>query len=752
MKNATVNSYIVPDPVTAQRVFLLPQRKVPGCHWFANGSWERNEAKRPDGSGCHWVTVCACFLVLCCCGCQFPYKIDPSGNCLFVKNEDATLPEFKSPYTATQNLRPNEPAVSTSSTVPASPDPTYQSSVPGVSVSPGTASGIAPSTNMGVIGGGTTQNTSTLLVPGAGPIVLVTPDEQIALIGSEVILFANYKGDDDYLRIGERIEWSLGGVGHIQTTNKTQCSNVLALDFNKDKKVSDRFAVTSTLHYEGTIDRGSADEQGKVPHLAGQSWISIQSAEEGTSTVTAFAPTIKDWNRRTSSATVHWIDAEWVYPRTDITKYDRPKIFVTQVKKRSSGSPSPNWVVRYEVINGPNAGFGPGRSKVVEVSTNDSGEAAVEFNLLEGNSGVSTIKVTIIRPAGVDGGTKRLELHSATVTNHWSPDLPLTLTTIPPRSMRWGGRADWAINVSNRSEVTKTGTVTLPLPAHLKLVSSTPTPNGRTQQANGGELLTWNLEFRPVQTAQIQLVLQDVTDDPMITSKPFEVVLEPKLSMFTGNSGMSGTSDTGNGSPGVDYGGGSQSYTGSDAVPPTYVPSDISDVPGMSTPGLGDTSYGGIIGGTGTPSPSVPPGHCDPNTFANMLKCEFLAGGMIPGDEPTLVTFNVTNNATIPFYKGLVQVTLPEGLAFIDENGRPIMNEDNSYRTIQDFYFINQTRNEIAIQQGKTHSIMFNIVPTKTGVFTINALIAGQSPNSTEWEIIAGTQQQRTVSVNASSL
>ncbi len=696
--------------------------------------------------------VCAGFLAMCCCGCQLPYKIDPSGDCLFVRNEDANLPEFNSPFTSGRGT--SSGATSTPpQTVPATIDPVYQSSVPGVTAMPGTASGIAPSsTGTGVVGATSPKSTSTLLVPGSGPIVLVTPDEQIALVGTEVILFANYKGDDDYLRIGERIEWSLGGVGHIQTTNKTQCGNMLALDFNKDKKLSDRFAVTSTLHYEGTIDRGSADEQGKIPHLAGQSWISIQSAEEGTSTVTAYAPTIKDWNRRTSSATVHWIDAEWIYPRPDVTKYDEEKIFLTRVKKRSSGSPCPNWIVRYEVTGGPNAGLGPNRSKTVEVHTDGNGDAAVDLHLLEGNSGTSTIKATIIRPAGVDGGTKRLELHSTTLTNYWSNTAPLSAKTILPNTMRWDERFEGAINVDNRSDVTKQGVVTLPLPAHVKFVSSSPAATSVTPQEDGGELVSWHAEFRPAQTAQIKFVVLPTTADPELKSKPIDLELVPKLSMFlaseSGQTSPAGTGDTGYG--GITPG------TGSGTPPPTYAPDPMGTSGGGGTPwgsggqapgGYGGGGFGGFQspGGTGT-LPAATPGNCDPNTFGGKLQVECHAGAMIPVMKPYLVEVSVKNNASVPFYGGLVRIQLSERLGFLDPTGSNYVTDNGSYVTVQDYPISNiSTGKDIAIAPGEAHTFAFYVAPYQAGQVNITATALGKTQNSETWTPISGAQSVKNI-------
>jgi len=613
---------------------------------------------------------------------------------------------MKSPFVSAQGLRPNEP-VATAATPPTPAQGSYATSVTGLA-------------------GGTMPNASTLLIPGSGPIVLVAPAEQIALIGSEVLLFANYKGDDDYLRIGERIEWSLGGVGHIQTTNKTQCSNMLALDFNKDKKISDRFAVTSTLHYEGTIDRGS-EEQGKIPHLAGQSWVSIRSAEEGTSTVTAYAPTITDWNRRTSSATVHWIDAEWIYPRPDITKYDMPKVVVTQIKKRSSGQPCPNWAVRYEVVGGPNAGFGPNFSKVVEVLTDGNGTAAVELNLREGTSGVSTVKMTIIRPAGVDGGTKRLELHSSTVANHWSADAPLSMTVdaLPP--MRWNERTNWAITVANRSNVTKSSVVTLPLPRHIKLLSGTPTPNSRSPQADGGELVSWNLDFPGMRSTQIQCVLQAETNDPSLRAQPLQVELMPRLTLFPYHPGWN-NDRAGTGTIEIDYG----QRTQPGGTPATFAtPPDYSTGPGSGTGGMLGDGYGT---GTNPAAPSTPSatGNSIPAVFADKLKVECTVGNQWKVNYPYAVSVTVQNNATLPFENGRIRVKLSEHLGFLNDAGDDYQRIANGNFVIEQDYGIDP------VPPGLSRKSDFFIVPHTAGNVTVTATAYGQAQGSAPWEPIDG--------------
>ncbi|MCL2118259.1 MAG: hypothetical protein FWH27_07525, partial [Planctomycetaceae bacterium] len=430
-------------------------------------------------------------------------------------------------------------------------------------------------------------------------------------------------------------------------------------------------------------------------------------------------------------------------------KYDEPKIFITQVKKRSSGMPCPNWLVRYEVIGGPNAGLGPDQSKVVEVPTGADGKAAIELYLLEGNSGTSTIKATIIRPAGVDGGTKRLELHSSTVVNYWSPDAPLSMETIRPPQIPWDKQAEWTINVTNRSEVTKFGVVTLQLPGYAKLISSTPQTSSRTAQSDGGELVSWNLELPGTTISQIKFVLQAVTDDPVQRSQELVLELNPQLSMFPRESGEYGqgstTGPTGpSGSTGNIYG---QNPPGG---PSTYAPeSNIPSFPD-SPASTGNLPFnGGDYAGinTGATTPSATQGHSDPTVFANLLQVECKLGTAMTVNRPIGVAVILTNTATVPFSMGQIQVELPDGLGFIqfDNNGAPkYVEENDNLITKQTYSLMDENGNDITVQPGQTLTLPINVAPTRVGTLSMKATVYGQSPNGQWLPIDGATHTGRT--------
>ncbi|MCL2349156.1 MAG: hypothetical protein FWC50_12955 [Planctomycetaceae bacterium] len=694
-------------------------------------------------------------------GCNFPYKIDPSGSCLFVKNEQASLPENRSPFIASTGPTTTTANPSATTTPVVTPTTVSPPTLPGVNAVAGTASGttVSGTATSGTIIRGADPNSGTpLTIPGSGPIVIATPAEQIALVGSEVLVFANYKGDDDYLRTGERIEWSLGGVGHIQTTNKTECGNWLSLDFNKDKKVSDRFAVTSTLHNEGVINRVNGDEQSQIPHLAGQSWVSIQSAEEGTSTVTAFAPTITDWGRRSSSVVVHWIDAEWIYPTSDVTQIEdqetgtrNPKIFVTTIKKRSSGAPCPGWIVNYEITGGPDAGFGPQLVQSIPVTTNANGEASIDMYQKAGIEGTNTVLVKIIRPAGVDGGTRRLELDSKTVANSWTKDSPLTMSVnIASETVRWEQQVPCTIDITNRSSVNKSGIVTLPLPPNVKFVSALPQPNSNVTQADGSQLLTWQLaEIRGKNISRINLVVMPTSSDPAVRSQPINMTLNANLTQMLGNPTGSGDTTSGgstssSSSATMTSSGGSGTGSGGYPVNPAGNPGtgSIFTTPPPSVPG-GSTSNGSTFGNSTSQSGAggayggmqvTPPsqGSSDPATFSGKIKVEAKFPGTAKVNQEMPALLEITNDLSsrTPFFGGKMRITCSDGILLKLGDGQHVQTA-----------MVDITTNTgEAIPPGTALPFHLFFVPTKPGSLFVTFDVLGFRPGSQTPEVIVTTR------------
>ena len=68
-------------------------------------------------------------------------------------------------------------------------------------------------------------------------------------MGSEVVLIAGVCGPDGYLRTNRRLEWSIdpGSVGQFLAVGETGLVDVLLGDFNRPRKITNTFAIGSTL-------------------------------------------------------------------------------------------------------------------------------------------------------------------------------------------------------------------------------------------------------------------------------------------------------------------------------------------------------------------------------------------------------------------------------------------------------------------------------------------------------------------------
>ena len=45
-----------------------------------------------------------------------------------------------------------------------------------------------------------------------------------------------------------------------------------------------------------------------------------QPATEGTSHVTVYTPAVGDWNLRRATATIYWVDAQWIFPASAVVE------------------------------------------------------------------------------------------------------------------------------------------------------------------------------------------------------------------------------------------------------------------------------------------------------------------------------------------------------------------------------------------------------------------------------------------------
>ncbi|MGD9722131.1 MAG: hypothetical protein AB7O59_12185 [Pirellulales bacterium] len=267
--------------------------------------------------------------------------------------------------------------------------------------------------------------------PGASPIappvgpntgVSLSPSALIAPVGSEVLMIASVVGGEGYLLTNEVVEWTIdpNSAGQFLSPGERRRLDVLNWWRGLPKKIDSRYAVNSTLKYPKTLDRGTPSPYDDFFVQTGQAWVTLTSATEGMSRVTAFAPAIAGWELRQQSATIYWIDAQWRFPPPTIGTAGGKNSLVTTVARQTTGMPLPGWQVRYEIAGGPEAGFAPDGATSIQIVTNEAGQAPVEIVQRTPVAGTNQINISVIQPTGADPQGPPLTVGAGSTLQTWA--------------------------------------------------------------------------------------------------------------------------------------------------------------------------------------------------------------------------------------------------------------------------------------------------------------------------------------------
>jgi uncharacterized repeat protein (TIGR01451 family) len=307
--------------------------------------------------------------------------------------------------------------------------------------------------------------------------VQVEPRETVAPVGSEVVLIAGVCGSDGYLRTNRRLEWSIdpSSVGQFVAVGENSWTDLLLGDFNQPRKITNVFAIGSTTRTNTRLNRGTCRPEDAVYVLRGQGWISLTSSVEGTSRVTVFAPEVYSWDRRIQSAVVHWIDAQWQFPPPAINPAGTKHLLTTTVMRQSNHTPCERWHVRYQIVDGPPAGFLPTGATAIEVPTDAAGQANVEIFEKVPKRGTNSITIQVIRPGDFPGANgQRLIVGSGATLKTWTgADLAVMVTG--PAMACPGATLPYQIQVSNPGDLAARDVIaTDAMPEGLTLLASNP--------------------------------------------------------------------------------------------------------------------------------------------------------------------------------------------------------------------------------------------------------------------------------------
>jgi uncharacterized repeat protein (TIGR01451 family) len=310
----------------------------------------------------------------------------------------------------------------------------------------------------------------------------------VAAVGTEVVLAAGICGKDGYYVMRQPLEWMLAQDGAGQIVAIGQESPLRASYFlrHSPQKVSPQYALAHTSSISQTIDRGTKDPRDDIYLKQGQSWISVTSPKEGASYITVWSPKEHNFDRRRATATIYWVDAVWTFPPCAIATIGaRNGHRLTTVVKRSGGAPVGGWTVRYEVIDGPEAVFGAGRARAVEVKTDVQGVAIADLFPQTNTPGITTVRVQIIRPAA--GDTPEMIVGQGLTNVNWTTP-GLSVSASGPTTIPGDGLLSYQVEVMNTGDqMSRDVVLKFTPPTNVMVLNSSPSAE------QFGNRLEWRL-------------------------------------------------------------------------------------------------------------------------------------------------------------------------------------------------------------------------------------------------------------------
>ncbi|MCZ6799272.1 MAG: hypothetical protein O7F12_02170 [Nitrospirae bacterium] len=239
----------------------------------------------------------------------------------------------------------------------------------------------------------------------------------------------------------------------------------------------------------------------------GESFISVTSVQEGTTHVIAVVPDIQDKTKNRAFGVLHWLDAEWDFPKTQSQQIGTSGTLTTTVRKASTGEPLPGYQVTWNITSGPPAHFEETHQTEAITETDENGVAQVTLAQDNPGPGGNAVHIGVIKPSepgrpccpAVSG----LIAQDTTAVEWVSPSLGINQNC--PSAIVVGEPAPFRFTVTNTSDELEARNVkvTSSLPDGLTYIQSTPP----AQQL--GNVLMWTLgNISPHDTQEVRLELQ----------------------------------------------------------------------------------------------------------------------------------------------------------------------------------------------------------------------------------------------------
>ena len=150
------------------------------------------------------------------------------------------------------------------------------------------------------------------------------------------------------------------------------------------------------------------------------------------------------------------------------------KQILSTTVSRSGGTPVAGWTVRYEIVDGPDAGFTARGDTSIEVKTDAAGRATVELLPRTTQPGITMIKMQIIRPGSARGDLPQMVIGQGQTAVSWNTP-GLQVTAVGPSTVPADGAVGYRVEVTNSGDLPTRGvTVSYTPPTGVTLLNSTP--------------------------------------------------------------------------------------------------------------------------------------------------------------------------------------------------------------------------------------------------------------------------------------
>ncbi len=333
--------------------------------------------------------------------------------------------------------------------------------------------------------------------------LVLSPTKMVAPIGTEVVLLGGICGPRGYYVTKQPMEWTLSqeSVGNIIAINEPDHPHMARLLKKSSQKMSSNFAITRTSTKARMLDRGTAKESDDVWLKKGQSWITVSSPTEGISYITAVAPGAENWDQRRRTAEVHWVDAQWALPGPAVVRAGERHLLTTTVKRASSGRGAKDWLVRYEIVSGPDAVFSANGQRTIEVQTDSEGRANAEISPRVVTPGSTQVRIDVLTPRDAAASADNVPVGNGFTTITWSAP-GLQVRTSGPATVAVGTAISYVVEVTNPGDLpADNAVVRASIPVLMRFLSSTPPPSQELTRD-----LLWQLgRLSPRETRQFEI-------------------------------------------------------------------------------------------------------------------------------------------------------------------------------------------------------------------------------------------------------